>query len=118
MGVYDCNATQSTGSNQNTSVGSGTPAVLMFTRYDYTGGNDPVVHVHRSHVVDECCVGLVCTLLAHWYAQWHTGMHPVGTLVCTVHSYFGQHVVLMQSRYIRWESVLNHYCDKEMFLDL
>ena len=52
---------QSTGSTQNTSVGWGTPAVLMFTRYDYTGndftrydytgGNNPVVHAHHQ----SCC---------------------------------------------------------------
>ena len=39
---------QSTGSTQNTSVGSGTPAVLMFTRYDYTGGNNPVEQAHHQ----------------------------------------------------------------------
>ena len=69
---------QSTGSTQNTSVGSGTPAVLMFTRYDYTGHdftrydytgwNNPVVHAHHQ----SCC----------WWMLRGLGMCTIATLVC------------------------------------
>ena len=49
-----------------------------------------------SRVVGECCVSLVCAQLLHWYVH-SLYVHSWYQL----HSYFGQHVVSMQSRYIR-----------------